>query len=131
MVCGQFLIYLSSKKEVKKDVEAILTVFTQLGWKINWRKSNLVLEQQKTFLGFIINLIKEPTLKVPYQKKKSIKKKVKKLLRSTLKSKRIKVKCIARVAELYQAISKVVTFTLIYIRTIEMYFQQNVKTTMK
>jgi predicted metallopeptidase len=49
-------------------------------------------------------------------KKRSIKKKVKKLLGLTLKGERVKVKRIARVAGLYQAISKAVTSTPIYIR---------------
>jgi hypothetical protein len=61
-----FLICSRSKEEAKKDVEAMLTVLTQLGWKINWGKFNFVPEQQKTFLGFIIDTTKELTLKVLY-----------------------------------------------------------------
>jgi hypothetical protein len=113
---NDFLICLRSKEEAEKDAETVLMVLTQLGWKINWGKSDFVPKQQKTFLEFIINTTKEPTLKVPYQKKRSIKKKVKRLLGLALKSERVKVKRIARVAELCQAISKAVTFTSIYIR---------------
>jgi geranylgeranyl pyrophosphate synthase len=68
------------------------------------------------FLRFIINIIEELTLKVPYQKKRSIKKKEKRLLGSTLKGKRIKVKRVARVVRLCQAILKAMILTSIYIR---------------
>jgi hypothetical protein len=61
-----FLICLRSKEEAEKDTEAVLIVLTQLGWKINWGKSDFIPEQQKTFLGFIIDTTEEPTLKVPY-----------------------------------------------------------------
>jgi hypothetical protein len=111
-----FLICLRNKEEAKKDAEVVLTVLTQLGWKINWGKSDFIPKQQKTFLRFIINITEELTLKVLYQKKRLIKKEVKKLLGSTLKGERVKIKRIARVAGLCQAISKAVTSTSIYIR---------------
>jgi hypothetical protein len=116
-----FLICSRSKEEAKKNAEAMLTVLTQLSWKINWGKSDFVSKQQKMFLGFIINTTEEPTLKVPYQKKRLIKREVKRLLGSALKGERVKVKRIARVARLCQTISKAMTLTLIYIRELLKY----------
>lgn len=50
-----FLLVGRSRLAVKKQLEQTLTVLQNLGWKINWEKSNLVPSQIQKFLGMTLD----------------------------------------------------------------------------
>jgi len=60
-----FFIIGHSHQQALKDTTLTLHLLNQLGWQVNFEKSDLMLSQSKEFLGLLINTMGPPLFKVP------------------------------------------------------------------
>jgi hypothetical protein len=95
----------------------VVELCIKLGWKINFKKSDLVLAKKKQFLRFIINVEKEPKLRISYQKKRFVKRKILKLLKKASIG-TVSIKKIAKVVGLCQVLTRVFVIMPIYLRVL-------------
>ena len=56
-----FLIFARDKESLIRDLQLVLRTFQDLGWKVNQRKSCLVLSQNILFLGYLIDSVAQKT----------------------------------------------------------------------
>jgi hypothetical protein len=113
-----FLVAAETKEKAEKDMMTTLKLLREIGWHINWEKTEVEAKQQQEFLGLVVDTTgDEPKLRVPYQKKRSIKRQIRKLLKDSMEGS-VTVREIAKVAGMCQAVSRAVATTPIYIRNL-------------
>lgn len=98
-----------------QDTQAVLTLFKELGWHLNEAKCQLRPTQCINFLGFSIDCEKEPVLRVPYQRKRSVRREVINLLK-TASVGLVPNRQIARVAGLLTSLARAIHPTPIFVR---------------
>lgn len=114
-------------EKCKAQMETTLKLFSDLGWKINFEKSDLTPSRRKLFLGFVVDTSgPEPMLKIPYQKKRAIKKDLRALLQKAARGP-VKVREVSRVCGSCQALSRAFSITPIYIRNLLRHIPEGVR----
>ena len=110
-----FLVIAKSKEEAEQHMSQVLCLLSDLGWHINWKKSDLIPKKKQMFLGFLVDTEGQDVyLRIPYQKKRSIKRDIMKLIRTPL----VPIRLLARIAGTCQSLSRGFAATPIYIRNL-------------
>jgi len=60
-----FIVLSHSHHQALKHTTLSLHLFNQLGWQVNFKKSDLTPSQSKEFLGLLVNMTGPPLFKVP------------------------------------------------------------------
>jgi len=63
-----FIVIGHSHRQALEHTTHTLRLLNQLGWQVNFEKSDLTPSQSKEFLGLLINIIGPPSFKVPPRK---------------------------------------------------------------
>jgi len=63
-----FIIIGHSHQQALEHTTCTLSILNQLGWQVNFEKSNLMPSQSKEFLGLLIDTTSTPSFKVPPRK---------------------------------------------------------------
>jgi hypothetical protein len=105
------LIIGRTKEETELHTRMALDLLLELGWKIRLDKSELEPAQNREFLGMLLDTTsKVPMIRVPYKKKRKIRREVKRLLAAMEKGP-VKKRRVAQVAGLCNSISRAVAPT--------------------
>lgn len=112
-----FLILGDTKEEAEESMRKVSQLLKDLGWTMNEEKSIYKASQTMNFLGFALDTSATPKIKIPYQKKRNIRRKVLKLIKKAIEGP-VWVKSVAKVAGLAQSITKAFSITPIFIRNL-------------
>jgi len=113
-----FLIAAESKEKVEEQTLETLKLFRELGWHINWEKSVIEAKQEQEFLGLVVDTKgDQPILKVPYKKKRDLRREVRRLILEGTKGP-VPVRRVAKVVGMCQAISRAMATTPVYLRNL-------------
>jgi hypothetical protein len=105
------LIIGRTKEETELHTRMALDLLLELGWKIRLDKSELEPAQNREFLGMLLDTTGEmPMIRVPYKKKRKIRREVERLLAAMEKGP-VKKRRVAQVAGLCNSISRAVAPT--------------------
>lgn len=105
------LIIGRTKEETELHTRQALELLLKLGWKIRLDKSELEPSQNREFLGMLLDTTGElPVLRVPYKKKRKIRREVKRLIMAAVQGP-IPRRRIAQVAGLCNSIARAVAPT--------------------
>jgi len=63
-----FIIISHSHQQALEHTTCTLSILDQLGWQVNFEKSDLTPSQSKEFLGLLVNMTGPPSFKVPPRK---------------------------------------------------------------
>jgi len=75
-----FIIIGHSHQQALEHTTRTLSILDQLGWQVNFKKSNLTPSQSKEFLGLLINTTGPPSFKVPPRKSHALRHDIDRLL---------------------------------------------------
>jgi len=64
-----FIIIGHSHQQALEHTTRTLSILNQLGWQVNFKKSDLTPSQSKEFLGLLVNTTGPPSFKVPHTQK--------------------------------------------------------------
>lgn len=107
-----------SREECAQHTHETINLLQMLGWFISREKSSLDPGQQKTYLGYLLDTTeKEVVVKVALEKKKTVAKEVRRLLRKAEKGP-VPARDLARIAGLCLSLSKAVTPTKVLLRNV-------------
>jgi hypothetical protein len=105
------LIIGRTKEETELHTRQAMDLLLELGWKIRLDKSELEPSQNREFLGMLLDTTGElPVLRVPYKKKRKIRREVKRLILAAAQG-TVRRRRVAQVAGLCNSISKAVAPT--------------------
>jgi len=113
-----FLIVSTSHQQALEDRDKVLSTLCHLGWYMSQEKSSLIPEQQKKYLGFIVDAASEvPTLRVPPEKLRQVRHDITRLLKQA-EAGPVPSKRVASVVGLCCSLTKAVILAKMFLRDI-------------
>lgn len=124
MICyvDDMLIIAPSEEQARKDTLRVVAFLTDLGWNINFAKSELTPRNSIEFLGYTLDFTGHPAIGIPLKKKKAISHELSRAARAST----IRAKCLARVIGVAISISKALIQTQMLLRGATRDLQQGI-----
>ena len=96
---------LASRDNIDEHKNIVINTLTGLGWTLNWEKCSLQVSQEKEYLGFVLNTVGNPTLRVPISRIRKVRKDIARLVKSGQATARVVARVCGQCVSMFKAIA--------------------------